>query len=165
MALSSQVMSLITEIQSALLEKGETLSTAESLTGGGLSSALTSPSGASQTFIGGITAYRSEIKILQLGVGKDLIDKHGVVSLEVADAMAQGALKMFGSTWAISTTGVAGPGPSGGVAAGTVWVAVAGPRVHQFELSLDGEREVVRNATIASAIGAFARILRDQQGK
>jgi nicotinamide-nucleotide amidase len=163
MALSPQVMSLITEIHSSLLEKGQTLSTAESLTGGGLSSALTSLPGSSHTFIGGITAYRSEIKVLQLGIDPDLIEKFGVVSLEVAEAMAQGALKMFGTTWAISTTGVAGPGPSDGVAAGTVWVAIAGPTAHRFELSLDGEREVVRNATIASAIGAFARILRVHQ--
>jgi nicotinamide-nucleotide amidase len=163
MAPSPQVMVQIAEIHSALLQSGQTISTAESLTGGGLSSALTHHPGASHTFVGGITAYRSEIKIDQLGVNKDLIEKYGVVSREVAEAMAQGALTMFGSTWAISTTGVAGPGPSGGVAAGTVWVAIAGPSTHRFELALDGEREVVRNATIASAIGAFARILSDNQ--
>jgi nicotinamide-nucleotide amidase len=165
MALSSEVTSLVTEIHRALLEAGQTVSTAESLTGGGLSSALTYAPGSSQTFVGGITAYRSHVKIEQLQIDRELIEKFGVVSLEVADAMAQGALKIFGSTWAISTTGVAGPGPSGGIAAGTVWIAIAGPVTHRFQLALDGEREVVRNATIASAIATFARILRDQSVK
>ena len=165
MALSSEVKSLVLEIHQSLLASGESVATAESLTGGGLSSALTFVPGSSHTFVGGITAYRSEIKINQLHVGRSVIEKYGVVSIEVADAMAQGALKVFGSTWAISTTGVAGPGPSGGIAAGTVWIAILGPTSHRFQLALDGEREVVRNATIASAITAFARILRDQRVK
>jgi nicotinamide-nucleotide amidase len=165
MEISSDITKIVLEIHSLLLARSETLSTAESLTGGGLSSAFTDPSGASHVFIGGITAYRSEVKVKELGISHLLIEKHGVVSSQVAEAMAQGALKIFGSTWAISTTGVAGPGPSNGISAGTVWIAIAGPVSHSFELSLAGKREDVRNATIASAISAFARILRDRNAR
>jgi nicotinamide-nucleotide amidase len=160
MSLASEIASLVEDALAVLREKGETLSTAESLTAGSLSSAITSIPGSSDVFLGGITAYQSSIKSSHLGVSEELITKHTVFSEEVAIAMAQGALKSFGSTWAISTTGVAGPGPSDGVAAGTVWVAIEGPVTQAIELSLSGERDSVRNATTASAMAAFARILR-----
>ena len=160
MTLASEIASLVEGAINVLREKGETLSTAESLTAGSLSSAITSIPGSSDVFLGGITAYQSSIKNSHLGVSEELIAKHTVFSEEVAIAMAKGALKSFGSTWAISTTGVAGPGPSDGVAAGTVWVAIEGPVTQAIELSLSGERDSVRNATTASAMAAFARILR-----
>ena len=160
MSLASEIASLVEDALAVLREKGETLSTAESLTAGSLSSAITSIPGSSDVFLGGITAYQSSVKSSHLGVSEELITKHTVFSEEVAIAMAKGALKSFGSTWAISTTGVAGPGPSDGVAAGTVWVAIEGPVTQAIELSLSGERDSVRNATTASAMAAFARILR-----
>ena len=116
MEISSDIKKIVVQVHSLLLAGSETLSTAESLTGGGLSSAFTDPPGASHVFMGGITAYRTEIKIKELHVPPEIIEKYGVVSSQVADAMAQGAQKVFGSTWAISTTGVAGPGPSDGIA-------------------------------------------------
>ena len=160
MTLASEIALLVEDALHVLREKGETLSTAESLTAGSLSSAITSIPGSSDVFLGGITAYQSSIKASHLGVSEELIAQHTVFSEEVAIAMAKGALKSFGSTWAISTTGVAGPGPSDGVAAGTVWVAIEGPVTQAIELSLSGERDSVRNATTASAMAAFARILR-----
>jgi len=160
MSLASEIASLVEDAINVLREKGETLSTAESLTAGSLSSAITSIPGSSDVFLGGITAYQSSVKSSHLGVSEELIAKHTVFSEQVAIAMAKGALKSFGSTWAISTTGVAGPGPSDGVAAGTVWVAIEGPVTQAIELSLSGERDSVRNATTASAMAAFARILR-----
>ena len=162
MEISNEILSLISEVHNTLRVKGQTLSTAESLTAGGLSSALTVIPGASDIFLGSITAYRPEIKVAQLGVDVGLINEKSVVSEEVALAMATGANKLFGSTWAIATTGVAGPGPADGFAAGTVFVAFAGPRSQVIELSLSGEREIVRNATIASAIASFARIIRQE---
>lgn len=93
---------------------------------------------------------------------ESVIAEHTVVSEEVAIEMGRGANKSFGSTWAIATTGVAGPGPADGSDAGRVFVAFVGPMVQVIELSLSGEREVVRNATIASAIASFARILRQR---
>jgi nicotinamide-nucleotide amidase len=150
----------LTDILAILRQRGETICVAESLTGGGLAEALTSLPGSSEIFNGSITAYQSEIKISLLNVPAELISEFGVVSEEVAAAMAGGAKELMNSTWSISTTGVAGPGPSDGVAAGTVWVAIDGPISQTLQLELSGTREIVRNATIAGAIAAFARILK-----
>ena len=160
MSLPQEIIGLAAEVVEALRERGETLSTAESLTAGAVSSAIVSISGASDVFAGGITAYRDEIKISHLGIDPALIEEHTSVSEEVAVAMAQGAIKKFGTTWAIGTTGVAGPNPLDGHPVGMVWVAIAGPLCQSIELSLSGERESVRNAATASAIATFARILR-----
>jgi nicotinamide-nucleotide amidase len=161
-AIANEILGLISDIHESLRARGETLSTAESLTAGGLSSALTIVPGASDVFLGSITAYRPEIKISHLHVGESTIAQNTVVSEEVAIEMAKGANKSFGSTWAIATTGVAGPGPADGSDAGRVFVAFVGPVIQVIELSLTGEREVVRNATVASAIASFARILRQR---
>ena len=162
MAISNEVLGLVSQIHDSLRARGETLSTAESLTAGGLGSALTIVPGASDVFLGSITAYRPDIKVSHLSVEQEVIAAHSVVSEEVALQMGHGANKSFGSTWAIATTGVAGPGPADGSEAGRVFVAFVGPITQVMELSLAGEREVVRNATIASAIASFARILRQR---
>lgn len=162
MTLTNEIITLISDIHGSLRARGETLSTAESITAGGLSNALTIVPGASDVFLGSITAYRPEVKISQLNVSQSAIAEYSVVSEEVAIEMARGAIKSFGSTWAIATTGVAGPGPSDGSDAGRVFVAFVGPLVQVVELSLSDEREVVRNATVASAIASFARILRQR---
>ena len=144
-----------------LLEKnGETISVAESLTAGGLANALTGASGSSSVFLGGITAYRNEFKQHMLGVDPKLIAEHTVVSEAVANAMGDGANKTFGSTWAIATTGAAGPAPLEGHAPGSVWIAIRGPINQAIQLNLEGNREQVRNGTISTAIGTFARILK-----
>jgi len=150
----------LSDILEILVSRGENLSVAESLTGGGLAQAFTSLPGSSQIFKGSVTAYQSEIKSSLLKLPVELISEFGVVSEEVAAAMAAGVKDLMGSTWAISTTGVAGPGPADGVPAGTVWVAIDGPISQTLQLELSGTREIVRNATIAGAIAAFARILK-----
>ena len=150
----------LTEILEILRTRGESISVAESLTGGGLAEALSSLPGSSGIFRGSVTAYQPEIKSSLLKVPAELIAEFGVVSEEVAVAMADGVKQLLNSTWSISTTGVAGPGPSDGVAAGTVWVAIEGPISQTLQLELSGTREIVRNATIAGAIAAFARILK-----
>ena len=150
----------VAEILETLIARGESISVAESLTGGGLAQALTSLPGSSQIFRGSVTAYQNEIKDSLLKVPNELLSEFGAVSEEVAVSMAAGIKDLMGSTWSISTTGVAGPGPSEGVAAGTVWVAIDGPISQTLQLELSGTREIVRNATIAGAIAAFARILK-----
>ncbi|CAB4890226.1 unannotated protein [freshwater metagenome] len=162
MAISNEILGLVSQIHDSLRARGETLSTAESLTAGGLSYALTIVPGASDVFLGATTAYRPDIKVSHLSVEEGTIAEHTVVSEDVAIQMGRGANKSFGSTWAIATTGVAGPGPADGSEAGRVFVAFVGPTTQVMELSLSGEREVVRNATIASAIASFARILRQR---
>jgi nicotinamide-nucleotide amidase len=152
-------INLVAAIIDELRKRGQTLCVAESLTGGGLGSALTMIPGASDVFLGGVIAYHSDVKVSLLKVSPIVIEDSGVVSEEVAIAMAEGARELFSSTWAISTTGVAGPGAAVGVEPGTVWLAIRGPINQSTELAIEGERESVRNASISSAITAFARIL------
>jgi len=150
---------LVQSIIDVLRERGETLCVAESLTGGGLASSITALPGASDVFLGGVIAYNTSVKENLLHVSVSLVEEFTVVSEEVAQAMAFGAANATGATWAIVTTGVAGPGPSEGAAAGTVWVAIVGPVHHSTLLQLQGGRDDVRNATISSAISTFSRIL------
>ena len=142
-----------------LKSRGETVSVAESLTGGGLGHALTQVPGASEVFAGGVIAYTSDVKINILGVQQKTIDQHTVVSEEVAIEMAQGAIEKLGTTWAIATTGIAGPGDYMGIREGTVWIAICGPICQTLQLTLDSGRDGVRQGAISSALGTFARIL------
>ena len=155
MATQSPAQSII----ETLVARGQTLAVAESLTGGGLGFALTQVPGASAVFLGGIISYTTDVKVRELGVGQSVIDQYKVVSEEVAIEMAEGAKNKFATTWAISTTGVAGPGDYQGVREGTVWIAIRGPINQSLTLTLDGGRDGVRQGAISSAIGTFARIL------
>lgn len=151
---------LSTTIVESLKSKGETLSIAESLTGGALTSEIVSVPGASHVLKGSIVAYSVEIKVHELSVSQDIIDKVGVVSEEVALAMADGVKARMNSTWSIASTGVAGPGPHHGIPAGTVWLAIVGPDTREtVKLALEGDRERVRRGAVESALGVFARIL------
>ncbi len=143
-----------------LIKSGKTVAIAESLTGGGLGAAITEVVGSSEVFLGGITTYSDASKTKLLDVPKKLITKHTAVSEEVAKAMASNARTLFKSDYAISTTGVAGPGKAYGKSAGTVWLAIASKKeVIAIELSISGDRATVRNATIESALATFSRIL------
>jgi len=142
-----------------LRARGETLALAESLTAGGVGFALTQVPGASQVIRGGIIAYTADVKIDLLGVSAEAIAANSVVSEVVAREMAAGALSKVSSTWAISTTGIAGPGDYKGIREGSVWIAIAGPVSETLHLQLDGGREGVRSGAISSAIASFSRIL------
>lgn len=142
-----------------LRRRGQSLAVAESLTGGGLGAAITSVPGSSDVFAGGVIAYQLSVKTGLLKVPPSLLEESGVVSEEVAVAMADGVRELLGTTWGIATTGVAGPGSADGIPAGTVWIAIRGPINQSTELEIQGEREVVRNASVSSAITTFARIL------
>jgi nicotinamide-nucleotide amidase len=143
-----------------LISANKTLSVAESLTGGGLGAAITEIPGSSQVFLGGITTYSDASKTKLLDVPKRIITKYTAVSEEVAKEMASSARNLFKTDYAISTTGVAGPGKAYGKSAGTVWMAIATKKeVIAIELSISGDRATVRNATIESALATFSRIL------
>ena len=140
--------------------RGETISTAESITGGLIGGAITGVPGSSEVFLGGVISYSNQMKKDELGITAADIKKVGVVSEAIAVAMALAIQKRTKSTWAISSTGVAGPGPIDGIPAGTVWIAIAGPKIAQgIELSIAGKREIVRLGAVESALGAFERIL------
>lgn len=148
------------KIVQLLRERNETITCAESITGGALTSELVSIPGASHVLKGSIIAYSTEVKVSELKVEPTLIQEFGVVSEEVALAMAQGVKAKFAAEWAISLTGVAGPGASHGVPAGTVWLAVLGPGFQEtVKLELMGEREMVRRGAVESALGVLERIL------
>jgi nicotinamide-nucleotide amidase len=118
--------SLPATIGRLLLEKGKTLSIAESCTGGYISHQLTTVPGSSAWFLGSIIAYSNEVKMSELDVPAGLISHYGAVSEEVASAMAQGALNRLGSDFAVAVSGIAGPdGGTPDKPLGTIWVAVA----------------------------------------
>ncbi|MEN9305487.1 MAG: hypothetical protein RLY76_755 [Actinomycetota bacterium] len=148
------------KIVQLLRDRRETITCAESITGGALTSALVSIPGASHVLRGSIVAYSSEVKIQELNVDSALIEEKGVVSEEVALAMATGVKNKFSATWAVASTGVAGPGASHGIPAGTVWLALLGPGVQEtVKLEITGEREMVRRGAVESALGVLERIL------
>lgn len=115
------------QIGELLKKSHSTLSVAESCTGGNISHRLTLVSGASKYYLGSVTSYAICIKEKVLGVDSKVIEKYGVVSNEVAQAMAEGVKSLMGSTYSVATTGLAGPGGDGANAEGTVCIAVSGP--------------------------------------
>lgn len=150
-------------VVSLLKEIDASVSTAESLTGGLLSAALVSVPGASDVVRGGIVAYTAESKADVLGVPADLIDTFGTVDPHVAVSMAEAACRRFGSTYGLATTGVAGPEPSEGHPVGTVHIAIAGPdRTDSWTLVLDGDRETIRNSTVAEVLARLVDRVREE---
>ena len=106
---------------------GMTISAAESCTGGMIASLITSVPGASEYFLGSVTSYAIAVKQRVLDVHPDDIISYGVVSSEVAAAMSDGVRKLTGSTYAVATTGLAGPGGDDRNPVGTVWIGLSGP--------------------------------------
>ncbi|MFM2153186.1 MAG: hypothetical protein RL199_1621 [Pseudomonadota bacterium] len=150
------VEALAEQLARSCIARGATLAVAESCTGGLLGAAVTGVSGASSFFVGGVIAYANEEKVRALGVDAGLIASHGAVSREVAEAMASGCRDRLGTTFALSVTGIAGPG--GGTPdkpVGTVWMALSSPAgVTARRLSLTGhDREGVRRGSVAAALG------------
>ena len=147
----------VDELLEALVLRGATLATAESLTGGRLAARVTGVAGASRVYLGGVVAYATEAKQQLLGVPADLVARHGVVSAECARAMAEGARTALGATYALSTTGVAGPEEQEGKPVGTVFVGVAGPGdTTVTALELVGDRASVQDRTCREALSALA---------
>jgi nicotinamide-nucleotide amidase len=116
------------KIGALLRERNETLSAAESCTGGSVARLITSVPGSSDYFTGSVVAYNNRIKTDVLKVPASVIGKYGAVSRETVEAMARGAAKLFGTTYSVAASGIAGPG--GGTPdkpVGTIWIAVSGP--------------------------------------
>lgn len=106
-------------------QSGKTISVAESCTGGLIGDRMTQVPGSSKYFIGGITAYSNDLKTSILGVDPQIIEKHGAVSRECAEAMARQAVKVMGSDIAVATTGIAGPEGGNGIKpVGLVWISL-----------------------------------------
>ena len=144
-SLSAKVLTLLA---------GKRLATAESLTGGGIGQAITSVSGASAVFAGGIISYTNEVKHSVLGVPVETLNTFGAVSAPVARAMAEGARGVIGADVAVAVTGLAGPdGDEFGNPGGTVFIGYAdGHTAFAREYHFDGDRAAVREQTIEAAL-------------
>lgn len=131
---------------------GRTVSCAESCTGGTIAALLTSVPGASEYFLGSVTSYAIPVKEKVLGVPAKTIAEHGVVSSEVAAAMAEGVRRLTGSTFSVATTGLAGPGGDENNPVGTVWIGVSGPagtQTFRKQYHNDRKRNIERFAAAA----------------
>ncbi|MBR1872136.1 MAG: CinA family nicotinamide mononucleotide deamidase-related protein [Bacteroidales bacterium] len=144
---SCEEESLARTIGKLLKSLGKTVSAAESCTGGEISHLFTSVAGASSWYLGSVTSYAISVKESVLGVPKRIIEEKGVVSAEVAEAMAAGVRKLTGSDYAVATTGLAGPGGDGVNPEGTVWIAVCsekGTQSRKYNYSNDRLRNIER---------------------
>ncbi|CAM4189194.1 competence/damage-inducible protein A [Zobellia roscoffensis] len=135
-------------------EKGLTLSTAESFTGGKIAEQLTALPGASAYFKGSVVSYATEAKINVLKVSSDVVEKHSVVSAEVATEMAENVKKIFQTDYAIATTGNAGPTKGDSDAqVGTVFIAIASPTgVYAQEFNMGNHRERIVEKSVNKAL-------------
>ena len=144
-----------------LHERGLTLCTAESCTGGLIAKRLTDVSGASDVFLGGCVTYTNEIKQKLLGVSAETLAAHGAVSAQTAQEMARGARERLGTDIAVSATGLAGPG--GGTPecpVGTVYIGIStknGEEVRRLSLSPMRSRDYIRKVSVANALDMVLR--------
>ena len=147
----------------ALDSSGVTLAVAESCTGGLIGKRITDIPGSSHYFMGGIIAYDNEVKIRELGIRREELDREGAVSRVVAEGMARGVAQRFGTRAGIGITGVAGPGGgSGEKPVGTVWYSVIldGETLAR-ERQFPGDRESVRERSAQAAMDLLYRMLEE----
>ena len=143
-----------------LKASGKTLSVAESCTGGEISHLITSVPGSSAYYLGSVTSYAVSVKEKVLGVPAETVEKHGVVSGEVAAAMAEGVRRVTGSDYAVSTTGLAGPDGDAFNPVGTVWIGVAGPRgTKTFKKNYRNDRKRNIERFAAAALDGLRRMI------
>lgn len=159
MGLESKVLSR--EIQTLLYGSGKTVSTAESCTGGRIAESIISTPGASEYFKGGIVCYTNEVKEHLLGVSHELLEEKTAVCEEVAIALVKGAIATLRTDFAISATGVAGPG--GGTPAnpvGTIWLACgSADDIVTLKLEEDSGRDINLNNATSKAMQLFYNFL------
>ena len=145
----------------ACRERGWTLATAESCTGGLVAARLTSIPGSSDVVLGGVVAYANAVKQAELGVPGPLLAEHGAVSAEAAAAMAAGVRERLGADVGISVTGIAGPG--GGTPekpVGLVYIHVSTPGGEDaLDLQVPGDRDAIRARATAAALHLVRRLL------
>ena len=145
-----------------LVERRQTLSVAESLTGGLLAATIVEIAGVSAVFRGGLIVYATELKHTLAGVPRQLLDARGPVDPDVALALAEGARRRCGSDWGLATTGVAGPEPQDGKPVGLVYIAVCGPGHSAVrELKLDGNRDAVRTESVTRVLQLLSETLQE----
>jgi nicotinamide-nucleotide amidase len=159
----SELQALSERLQRACLERGLSVTAAESCTGGGVASAITDIAGSSGYFETGYVTYSNAAKTRLLGVPKTILDVHGAVSRETVMAMVAGACRESGADVGVAISGVAGPG--GGSAlkpVGTVWFAWGNVHTQQAECQrFDGDRRNVREQAVRVALEGLVRWLEE----
>jgi nicotinamide-nucleotide amidase len=148
-------------------DRGLTLATAESCTGGMVAERLTSVPGASDVFVGAVVAYSDGLKARDLGVPADVLERHGAVSAETAAAMAEGARSRLGADVAVAVTGIAGPGGgSEEKPVGLVYVHAAGPHgTRGVDFVFPGDRDGIRRRATMTALHLVRRLLTRNRDK
>lgn len=145
------------QLNCLLYGKGLSVATAESCTGGGIASAITDIPGSSDYFRGGLVAYATSMKERYLQVSPETVAMHTVVSEAVVKEMVQGACGMFGASFAVATSGVAGPtGGTPEIPVGTIWIA-AGNKTHVETLCLHDDKG--RTVNVRQAIFEALKLL------
>ena len=156
--------SLASVVGELLKTKGQTLAVAESCTGGGLGHLITTVSGSSVYFMGGVISYDNQVKVKLLGVNPDDLAQQGAVSDVVACQMAKGVRDRLGTTWGLAITGIAGPdGGTETKPVGLVYIGVAGPNEQvesfQFNYGVFRGRDFVRWLSACTALDLLRRKL------
>ena len=148
------------EINKLFRKFGRTLGSVESFTGGLFSETITAVPGASHFYKGGFVTYASEEKNRLLGISYDTIDQYGVVSQEVAAAMASNAQKLLNVDYCVSFTGNAGPSAMENKPVGEVYIGLAtSEKVEAFPYQLEGERNKIQEKAINLAFTLLADAL------
>ncbi|MET1071026.1 MAG: CinA family protein [Umezawaea sp.] len=148
-----------------LRERDQTVATAESLTAGLVTAALTSVPGASAAVRGGLVVYATDLKHALAGVDEALLAEHGAVHPEVARQLAEGARTRCGADWGLGLTGVAGPDPQDGVGPGTVHIGLSnGAGTEVRSMTLGGDRHEVRSRSVDAALALLLEGLTSTSG-
>lgn len=152
-------------IQRILLAKHKTLATAESCTSGRIAAELTKVAGASGYFQGGLVAYQDRIKVEMLGVDAQDIERYDVVSQEVATQMVRGACRLFGTDYALASTGYAGES-NGRIPSGTIWIAWGSEDVvNSACLTTNIDRETNTRNAVSQLLHRFLNYLLGEEDK
>ena len=155
------IHNIIEKIIQNLTEQNQTITFAESCTGGRIAAAFTAISGASEILDGSCVTYSNDIKHLWLGVENEVLDKYGAVSSQCVSQMLEGIQRLAGSDYAIAVSGIAGP--TGGTElkpVGTVYIGLQTPFSQEvFHCNFSGPREAIQEQSTVFAIKKLAEIL------
>lgn len=160
---TGSLATLAADVVAELAVCGQTVATAESLTGGLLGATITAVPGASVVYRGGLIPYATELKATLVGVSAATLASDGPVAASTAAQLAEGTARVCGADWGLATTGVAGPDSQDGHPVGQVFVAVArclvGERTEVRELRLTGDRDAIRMQTVTAVLALLLESL------
>ena len=154
-----EIFSLVTQVGERLRRQGRWLAVAESCTGGLLGAALTDVPGSSAYFLGGVISYADRVKVDQLQVPEELLQRYGAVSAPVAAAMATGVRQLLRADIAASITGVAGPSAEGSKPVGLTFIGIAAVRSSTYQFQWSGDRWDNRRRSVVAALELLVQAL------